>query len=59
MQNSIFDRCYDAVSSSQDKSIAIRTADKGNTIVIQDLTHYLETGHKHLSNTSIYQQLPT
>ncbi len=38
-----------------DKSIIIKSADKGSGIVVEDRTNYIEAGKKHLSDTSIYE----
>lgn len=42
---------------SRDTDLVINKADKGSCIVVQDRMEYVAQGEKHLSNTTIYEQL--
>lgn len=44
-------------SLAENKDIVINKADKGSTIVIQDLVDYVKDGETHLSDTDTYQLL--
>ncbi len=43
----------------KDHTIVIKKADKGSCIVVEDTSKYVEDGMQHLSDTNIYQELPT
>ena len=46
---------YDAIKQlASDRTITIKSADKGSCIVIQNTTDYISIGHKQLSDTKFY-----
>ena len=41
----------------RNKSITIREADKGCSIVLQDTSYYISEGYQHLADTTTYSEL--